>query len=247
MQKRIKILGVPFDTATLSEVIEWIEKKILENGQIHIATPNPEIVLEAQKNPVLKKILEKTHLNIPDGIGIILASKGKIKSRVTGTDVMEKILIKSSEPHSPLFQKKIFLLGAVENVAEKVQKKFTEQLKEIKITGTESGSPMAIDEERLIKKINESGAEILFVAYGAPAQEIWIEKNLPKLNIKFAMGVGGAFDFFAEIKKRAPKWMQKYGLEWLYRLIQEPKRAKRIYNAVIKFPILVLRDAFWNE
>lgn len=249
MQKKIVILGVPFDDVTLQTAVKKSEEMIEKNGQFQIATPNPEMVLEAQKNEKFLKILQSTALNIPDGIGIVWASKwlsfrGKAASlseRVTGTDLMEKIIKKSSEKSSPLFQKKIFLLGAAERVAEKTKKIFEKKFPEIRITGCESRTPDKKDEENLIQKINDSQTEILFVAYGAPEQELWIARNLHKMpKVKIAIGVGGAFDFFAGIRKRAPKWMQKTGIEWLYRVIQEPRRIKRIYNAVIKFPLSFL-------
>ncbi|MEK7545264.1 MAG: WecB/TagA/CpsF family glycosyltransferase [Patescibacteria group bacterium] len=249
MQKKIVILEVPFDQVTLETAVKKVEEMIESEGQFQIATPNPEMVLEARKNEKFLHLLQKTELNIPDGIGIVWASKwlkfrGKddsLPQRVTGTDLMEKILKKSTESSSHLFQKKVFLLGAAEGVAKKTKEIFEKKFPDIQITGFESGTPDEKDEEDLIQKINHSQAKILFVAYGAPKQEFWIARNLHKMPlIKIAIGVGGAFDFFAGIRKRAPDWMQKTGLEWLYRAIQEPRRIKRIYNAVIKFPLAFL-------
>lgn len=258
MEEKTIILGVPFDIVTLKSATEKVEQFSRSNEQIageprtkqfHIATPNPEILLEAQKNKPFRKILQNTALNIPDGIGIIWASywnyfRGKtpkLKERVTGTDLMAKIIEKTNDPSSPLFQKKIFLLGAREGAGAIIKEKFLKKFPAIQISGTYSGSPLPNEEEKIIKLIQNSDAEILFVAFGAPAQEFWIHKNLHKLpKIKIAMGVGGAFNFFANIQKRAPQWMQKSGLEWLFRLIQEPKRIKRIYNAVIRFPVKFL-------
>ena len=112
----------------------------------------------------------------------------------------------------------------------------------LKIVGTHAGSPKIKEEQSIREKIDDSKADFLFVAYGAPKQEIWISRNLKKLEtVKVAVGVGGAFDFVAGKRKRAPKWMQKIGLEWLYRLLQQPTRIKRIYNATIKFSIKVLK------
>lgn len=249
MQKKIVILEVPFDKVTLETAVEKVEEMIEREGQFQIATPNPEMVLEAQKNQNFLHLLQNTELNIPDGIGIILASRwlklrGKSDSlpeRVTGTDLMKKIIEQSTEHSSPLFQRKIFLLGATEGVAQKTKGIFEKKFPDIQITGFESGTPDEKDEDDLIQKINNSQAKILFVAYGAPKQEFWIARNLHKMPlIKIAIGVGGAFDFFAGIRKRAPHWMQKTGIEWLYRVIQEPRRVRRIYNAIIKFPLFFL-------
>lgn len=238
MQKKIKILGIPFDNVTLEEALKEVEKMMSSEDQFHIATPNPEMLLEAQKNEKFRLVLQNTALNIPDGVGIILASiwlRKPLKQRVTGIDLMEKIIEKSKG-------KKIFLLGAAKGVAEKTAEIFQKKFPEVKIAGTHSGSPKVEDEKKIVNKINSSAAEILFVAYGAPAQELWIERNLKKMpTVKIAIGIGGAFDFITGIQKRAPKWMQKIGLEWLYRLLQEPKRTKRIINATIRFPIIFLR------
>ncbi len=155
---------------------------------------------------------------------------------MTGVDLFLSICQKTD--------KKIFLLGAAPGIAEETKKKLEEKFPEIQISGTHAGSPHPTESAEIVSKINKSGAEILFVAYGAPAQEKWIYNNLKKLNtVKIATGIGGAFDFIAGKKQRAPQWMQNLGLEWLYRLKQEPKRIKRIINATIKFPLTVFKKS----
>lgn len=267
-----KILKIRFDKVTLEEAknqaLEW--SKGLEQRQI--CTPNPEMILEAQKNNKFLKVLNHSALNIADGIGILWAAKylsvshqskskiiktikwlysifsialrpsyirSELTERVTGSDLMKSIA-KASPDH----QLKIFLLGAKEGIALKVKEKLSQEYSGIKITGVHSGSPKEKEETEILKRIRESEAQILFVAFGAPSQELWINRNLKKIpNIKVAIGVGGSFDFIAGTKKRAPKWMQKTGLEWLYRLGQEPSRIKRIYKATVKFPMLILRKS----
>ncbi|MEK7085429.1 MAG: WecB/TagA/CpsF family glycosyltransferase [Patescibacteria group bacterium] len=240
MSETVEILGVRFDKVTLEEAANKALEFAKDKEQHYICTPNPEIVLEAQKNEEFSKILNGSAMNIPDGIGIIWAAKYLKKGslqRVTGVDLMEKICEKAAKKNL-----KIFLLGAEEGIAEKVKTILENKYAGLKITGVYSGSPEEKEKNLIIKKINDSGAEILFVAFGAPKQEIWISKNLKNLNnVKLSMGVGGSFDFIACVRKRAPKWMQKIGLEWVYRLIQQPSRSKRIYNATIKFPITVLK------
>ncbi|HBB02991.1 MAG: teichoic acid biosynthesis protein, N-acetylglucosaminyldiphosphoundecaprenol [Candidatus Peregrinibacteria bacterium GW2011_GWF2_38_29] len=259
MSERIFILGVPFDKKTKQEILDILLNWLKEDKKRHIATPNPEFILEAQINSHFKEILNKTDLNIPDGIGILWASsyaqnpkllrgigllisilfhqkscKKILKERVSGADLMLDICEKvTNTPH------KIFLLGAREEIAQKASENLLKHFPALKIVGAYEGNP---DEKNLLEKINDSKADILFVAYGAPKQEIWIHENLPKLtHIKLAMGVGGTFDFIAKSKKRAPKFMRNIGLEWLFRLVQEPKRIKRIWNAVIKFPYTVMK------
>lgn len=262
-----KILKVRIDDVILSEAketaLQWAQGDI----QRVITTPNPEIVLEAQKNHKFLRILNTSDLNIPDGTGLLWAAKylkitknSKLKSirflklifslatiafypkyihselreRVTGADLMQEICKESGN-----LKLKIFLLGAADGVAEKVKTILEEKYPKIQIVGTHVGKANSNENEG-IKKINKSQADILFVAYGAPAQEFWINKNIKKLkNIKLAIGIGGTFDYIAGVRKRSPQWMQKLGLEWLYRLIQQPKRIRRIYNATIKFPLKI--------
>lgn len=264
-----KILKVRFDKTTLDEsgdkVISWAKGKTKRQ----ICTPNPEIILEAQKNSKYLKILNNSDLNVPDGIGIIWANKflqnqSKLKSfkllkwlsslavipfsknkeftRVAGVDLMQSICEKSSKE-----KLKIFLLGAAPGVAESVKRKLVKKYKGIKIVATHSGSPVESEEKEIIKKVDKSNAEILFVAFGAPKQEIWIAKNIKKLkSVKVAMGVGGSFDFLSGMRKRAPRWMQKTGIEWLYRVAQQPTRLKRIFNAIVKFPFKILGSS-WRK
>lgn len=271
MQKeKVEILGVKFDVIDTEKAVELAMDFAKDTHQHYINTPNPEIVLKSLENKELKDILNNSSLNIADGTGILWASKylhstEKTKSklikfakwalslcsipfypkyirtvlpaRVTGTDLMQKICAESAK-----HDLRIFLLGASEGTAEKAKEKLEKKYKDIKIVGTFAGSPKEKDETTIIEKINHHSPVILFVAYGAPAQEFWIKRNLKKLpSIKLAMGVGGAFDFIAGTKRRAPMLARKIGLEWLYRLIQEPKRIRRIYNATIKFPVTVLK------
>lgn len=232
MQKTVKILGVRFDNVTMEQAVKKALAFAGHNQKRYICTPNPEMLLEAQKNRKFLRILNDSNLNVPDGFGIILASKYKkkpLKERVTGTDLMREILLKTD--------KKIFLLGAKESIAEETAKKFPNA----RITGTFAGSPSPQDESKIRKLIDKSEAEILFVAYGAPAQELWIARNMNHLcTVRLSVGVGGAFDFLAGKVKRAPKLMRETGLEWLYRLIKEPRRIRRIYNAVVRFPLKVI-------
>lgn len=237
--ERVHVLEIPFDRITNELAVAMVvdHLKNLKHAPLFIATPNPEMLLEARKNPEFKKILQTTDLNIPDGIGIIFASKiqgTSLLERVTGTDLMQKIC------QNVQLGTRIFLLGAAPGVAEKVKKKLTED-KTLTIVGAFSGTPASSHDKELQKIINDARPDILFVAFGAPKQELWLSRNLPHLpSVKIAMGVGGAFDFIAGIRKRAPRFMQKLGLEWLFRLIIEPSRWRRIYNATIKFPIIFL-------
>lgn len=273
--KRVTILSIPIDRVSLRQATKIAIELANGNKKCQIATPNPEFLLEAQKNPIFLKILQKSKLNIPDGIGLLWASKYQkiaknrrkivkiakwlqsllsvlfrpksirevLAERVTGIDLMQEICKISTENDF-----KIFLLGSKEGIATYAKEVLEKKHKNIKIVGTYSGSPSREYDEKITKMINQAKPNILFVAYGAPAQEIWIDRNIKRLNtVRIAIGVGGAFDFIVGNRKRAPKLMQQLGLEWLFRLIQEPSRIKRIYNAAIKFPITILTHSLKKE
>lgn len=201
-------------------------------------TPNNEMLVEGTKNPAFLKVMQSTALNLPDSTGIIWAARRlgtPLKERVPGVDIV-LALCAALEP-----QDTVFLLGAAPGVAQQAALHLSTQFPQLKIVGTYAGSPTEEDAAEIIQEVNESGAKILLVAYGAPKQDLWIHKHLKNLpNIKIAMGVGGTFDFFAGVRRRAPLPLRKIGLEWLWRLLLEPSRWKRILTAVVVFPWLVL-------
>lgn len=271
MPKIIRILEIKFDKITMQKAVKKALEFAKDKKSHYICTPNPEIILAAQENPKYTEVLNKSDLNIADGIGILWASKFKeitkdnrsnfkifgkwltslssivlypkyirteINERVTGIDLMQNICKQAATQ-----ELKIFLLGAAEGVAEKVKSVLEKNYPGIKIVGIHTGTPRPLMEAEITKKINQTDAQILFIAYGAPAQELWISRNLKKMKtVRLAIGVGGAFDYIARVRKRAPKALQKLGIEWLYRLIQQPVRVKRIYNATVKFPVKILRN-----
>lgn len=254
----ISVLGVPFHATTLEDTLHDLYHAAREEKQIFCATPNPEICLEAQKDSHFRKLLNKTQVSLPDGFGILWAARytsgkssllrwfwtlltpGKtlkespLPERVTGSDVVREL----TAQHKEL---KYFLLGASQEVNEKLSKKLRDQ--GVQVVGNYSGTDTQEMEAVIRPMIDASEAQVLFVAFGAPRQERWIERNLKELkSVRVAMGIGGAFDFLAGKRKRAPKWMQRWGLEWLFRLIIEPRRVKRIFNATVVFPIRVYVD-----
>ena len=160
----------------------------------------------------------------------------KLPSRVTGTDCFQ-LLCKELGPDYP-----VFLLGGAPGIAESAAEILKSRNPRLKIAGTFVGTPTDADASEIIARINASLAAVLFVAFGAPKQELWISKHLSSFtSIRMAMGIGGAFDFVVGKRKRAPRVLQVLGLEWVWRLIQEPRRFRRIWNAVVVFPSLVLR------
>lgn len=244
----IEILNIKISTLNKVEVLNFIKTKLLNNNRIFITTPNPEFLLEANNNKKFKEIINSADLNVPDGVGLIWASSfiktnPILTERIAGSDLTQDIINITKE-----LNVKIFLLGGNSiGQLESIKSKIGENI----VAGCNIGferedwdNNLNYDQDKnnlLLEEINNSEAEIVFVAFGAPKQEYWIYNNLNKLkNIKLAIGIGGTFDFMSGYKKRAPMWMRKIGIEWLFRLIQEPKRIKRIFNAVIIFPIKVL-------
>ncbi len=237
--QRITILDVPIDCVAMPSAIERIRALLADGKKCLVTTPNPEMLVEATRNPSFRTVLQSATLALPDGYGLLLVSRmmGKrIPHRVTGTDTMIALCGLSPSP-------KIFLLGAAEGVAAAAARVLCVRHPHLQIVGTFSGSPEPANDTAITHRINASGATLLFVAFGAPTQELWIARNLPRLtSVRVAMGVGGAFDFVAGKRRRAPVFVQSLHLEWLWRLLQEPSRVLRIWRAVIVFPMLVLTE-----
>ncbi len=200
---------------------------MLDKKQSTIIAVNPEKVMTAQKDPKVKALINESTFQIADGVGILLASKlkkGKITSRVTGVDMMARLLQFAKAENHP-----IYLYGAKKEVVELAAKNIERDYKGISIAGMTDGYEQ--DEAALIERINDSGAKMVFVALGSPKQELWIERNITKLqNVLVFQGVGGSFDVFSGTVKRAPALFRKLGIEWLYRLLSDPRRIKRQLN-----------------
>lgn len=229
------ILGVDVSPLSYEDLKKNIEKDIENNKKSFIVAINPEKILKARKDEKLKELLNNATYEIPDGIGVIYASKlrkGNIKTRITGIDSME-MLCKLSEEK----KYKIFMYGAKEETIKKAKENLEIKFPNIQIVGAINGYEK--DNDKIISSINKSKADIVFVALGSPKQEYWITENMDKVSAKIFQGVGGSFDVFSGNIKRAPKWMQKIGLEWLYRLIKEPKRIFRQIK-LVKFLWLAL-------
>lgn len=239
MKNRVSILGVPVDCVTLTEARDRVLAMSV-SGAHHVMTPNPEMLTEANRNPAFKTLLQSSDLNIPDGAGLLWAARRAgetLPERVTGVDLLSAVTSVVGCPS-------VFLLGAAEGVAEAAADHLRKKNPSLHIAGTYSGSPHENEEQLIVAKINASKAAILFVAYGAPKQDMWIRKNLPKMpSVHVAMGIGGAFDFLAGKRTRAPQVLRYFGLEWLWRLVQEPSRIGRIFTAVVVFPYLVLTQS----
>lgn len=236
---RISLLGIPIDAVTRKEAVQRIHAMLSDPSFHHVMTPNSEMLVEASHNPRFHTLLNQTDLNIADSAGMLWAAKHAgqhLPERVTGVDTVIDLCEELSED-TP-----VFLLGAWGDTAEKTAHVLQKKNPHLNVVGTFAGSTKEADAEAIIQMINNSGAHLLLVAFGAPKQDMWIDKYRDQLiHVRVAMGVGGTFDFIAGVHKRAPQFFQTLGIEWLWRLIREPKRFPRIWRAVVVFPWLVLR------
>ncbi|MDX2140799.1 MAG: WecB/TagA/CpsF family glycosyltransferase [Chloroflexota bacterium] len=236
----LSLLGLPIDAVTYDDWLRLIGEWVAAGDRCHhVCTMNPEFVMIAQQDVNFRNILQRADLRVPDGVGLLWAARRRgrpLPQRVTGSDGVPIIAAAAAQQGW-----RLFLLGAAEGVADKAAAALRRQHPTLQVVGTYSGSPAPQDEDRLVEIVNASGADILFVAFGAPEQDKWIARNLPRLKPKMAMGVGGTFDFIAGIVPRAPLWMQRLGLEWLFRLYLQPWRIGRMLR-LPRFVLAVLLE-----
>ncbi|MCX0378505.1 WecB/TagA/CpsF family glycosyltransferase [Clostridium perfringens] len=231
-----ELLGYKIFSDNKEELLKEIENK----EKVNIISGNPEVLYNGIKNEFLRHSFTKEDaLIIPDGVGTLLAAKVNgidIKEKIAGIEVMNMLLEEARDKNL-----KVFLLGAKEDTLIKCKEKIKENYSGINIVGSNNGFFDLDNCDDLVEKINESKADILFVAMGAPRQEVFIEKYKDKLSCKIFMGVGGSFDVFAGNVNRAPQFMINIGMEWLYRVAKEPWRIKRL-GSIPKFLLLSLKE-----
>lgn len=236
--KKTHVLGVPFDVVTMAEAVEKTKKMLADGGQHFICTPNPEIVMEARQDKELMAILREADMVVPDGIGVVWASKyseTRLTERVAGYDLTQNLMAElAATGHT------FYFFGGAPGVASTAARKMMKKYPGLQVVGIHNGYFDEKEEKRIIQDIKTKSPSILLVGLGAPKQEKWIYDNLRLIGAKVAIGVGGSFDVMAGNVKRAPKVFQKLGLEWFYRLITQPTRWKRMLR-LPKFMLTVLK------
>lgn len=247
--EKFNFYGVGLDLLNTKEALNLCNKYLSENNTNTIFFLNAHYYNLSCENYLYRRILNESTLLLNDGVGVSLGLKFKginEKENMNGTDFIPKVLNLSAQNN-----KKIFLLGAKEEVIKDIPKKLKKKYKNINIVGFRNGYFNKEDEDKIIYEINSSGAEILIVGMGAPLQEIWINNNKNKFkNIKLIIAGGAIFDFLSEKVPRAPKMLRKLKLEWLYRLYLEPKRLFYRYvigNILFFFNIFCNRKSFILE
>ena len=236
--KSVTILGVRIDHVSVADTLAQIMAFMQEPGVHQICTANPEFVMKAQGDQAFLDVLDSAELNLADGIGLVIASRllgQPLPERVPGSTLSYQIAELCAE-HGW----RLYLLGAAPGVADEAAKKLQSLNPDLVIAGTWSGSPAEAENDEIVARINESEADILGVAYGAPNQDKWIARNRENLTtVRVAIGIGGSLDFITGVSIRAPRWVQRLGLEWLHRLIKEPWRWRRML-ALPRFVFAVL-------
>ena len=232
---RTDVLGVGFDNVTKAEAVERALELIDAREGRYVVTPNPEIVMLAKENPALKEALAGADIVLPDGAGIVkgAAILGRpMKEKVPGIDFACGVMARLAERGGS-----VYLFGAKPGVAEAAAETLRTKFPGLVISGTSDG--YFSDDGPIIEKIKDAAPDFLLVCLGAPKQELWMAKEEGKLPLGLMCGLGGSLDVFAGTVKRAPESWQRLGLEWLYRLLKEPRRIGRM----MKLPVFVAEAA----
>jgi len=241
LKRRVRICGIPVDALTMEQTLALIDKAIQDKSPVHHVVVNAAKMVNAQKDEELKKSIVDCDIINADGKSIVWASKFlncALPERVAGIDLMHNLVDMAA-----IKGYKIFLLGAEQEVLEKVVELYRTKYGDQLIAGFRNGYFKKEEEPELAKQIETSRADMLFVAVTSPKKEIFLNTYKHLLNVPFIMGVGGSFDVIAGKTKRAPLWMQNLGMEWFYRVLQEPKRMwKRYLFGNSEFIYLVAKE-----
>lgn len=253
----MQILGVRVDNVSLREAEERARQFLNTPGGHKIFTPNPEMLVKAHSDADFSAILNMGHLNLIDGFGLELACLYKYRKwpkRIPGVDFVVALCKIASE-----MGKSVYLLGSGrDEVARRAGETLAAMFPNLKIVGADAGPEIiesatdwdvdAGKNAEAVARVNRVNPDIIFAAFGMGKQEKWIARNLPALpSVRIAMGVGGSLDYLSGNIRRAPLFLRKIGLEWLYRLFRQPHRLRRIWRAVVLFPWLVLTSKHYYE
>jgi len=222
----VEILGVPVASLTMGEAVEQAERWMDERHGALIATANAEMIMNATRDEELFEILRAADLVVPDGAGTVWAAHHlghEMPERVAGYDLTQELLKRAPEKN-----RRVFFFGSAPGVAEKAKQKAEAMYPGIQIVGVRNGYFSEDEVPAIIRMIREAQPDLLLAALGVPKQEKWLKKYKEKLGVPVSIGVGGTLDVMAGTAKRAPVWMQKAKLEWLFRGILQPKRAGRL-------------------
>jgi N-acetylglucosaminyldiphosphoundecaprenol N-acetyl-beta-D-mannosaminyltransferase len=211
--KPFEILGVRVDGVTYADLLAAVDRFVASRKPKQIVTLNPEMLVTAHADPSFRELLNGADLNVADGVGLVLAARllgHRLPERITGSDGIFRLA-----GHCAAQGFRAYFLGAAPGVAERVAERLAELFPGLRVAGTFAGSPDAAEEGAIVDRVRAAEPDLLFVAYGVPAEETWIARNRERLGVPVMIGVGGTFDFVAGVARRAPAWMRRVGLEWL--------------------------------
>lgn len=237
--RSVRILGVPVHAVTRRQALQVFEGFIASGTPHQVVTVNPEFLVQARSDPAFRACLQAADLALPDGVGLVLASRllgAPLPARVTGADITEDLAALCA-----LRGYRIYFLGGAAGVAEAAAAALQSRYPALQVAGWHAGSPAPECDAAQVQRVRSAAPHVLLVAYGAPAQDVWIRRNLHTLGVPLAMGVGGTFDYLSGRVPRAPAAMRAMGLEWLYRLVRQPWRWRRQLRLPV-FVALVLRQ-----
>ena len=236
----VDLMGVPISTVRLGEAMAWIAAWVGSANTRMVCTVNPEFIMRARRDRAFLRALGRSDMNVPDGIGVVAAarlSRLPITERVAGVDLVQAICEQGGHRGW-----RIFLLGGAPGVADDAASRLKAALPGLRIVGCSSASSDPRFDESTVAEINAAETQILLVAFGAPSQELWMERNLTRLRCGVAMGVGGTLDYLSDRVARAPKLVGEMGFEWAFRLAMQPRRWRRM--AVLPgFALLSFKEA----
>lgn len=235
----VPIYGIPVSKLDMKETVSYLVQAVSERVPHQIITANPIMVMSALENPEYMRIMTSAELVVPDGTGVVWAAErsgNPVKERVAGFDLLHELLRVGESYHW-----RVYLLGSTQEVIRETARRLQIQYPAIIIAGFRDGYFGAAEDQAVVEEIVSTEPDLLFVARGADSQEPWIAKFKAQLAVPIMMGVGGSFDVISGKTRRAPKAFQKLRMEWLYRLLKEPTRYRRML-ALPKFALKVLRD-----
>ncbi|MDZ7724650.1 MAG: WecB/TagA/CpsF family glycosyltransferase [candidate division KSB1 bacterium] len=243
---RINLLGCPVDHMSISGCVQRLESAIIEKRQCHIVVINAAKLVKAQSDPDLRDVLWNADLVGADGVPIVWASRlmgDPLPGRVNGTDLMEKLIRLAAQKGYT-----IYFLGARQAVLKSAIDYVQTVFPNLNIAGYRHGYFETMnDEEETVLSINKADPDILLLGMGTPMKENWVKRHKNDLNVRVIHGVGGSFDILGGATRRAPRWMQETGLEWLFRLILEPRRMWKRYCITNTVFIFLMGKLAWNR
>lgn len=237
----LQLLGIRIDNLPRQQALDQLAAFAISGKPHHVVTVNPEFVIQAQECPEFAKALNAADLALADGAGLALGARllgQRLAERIPGVDLIDDLAERAAAANQ-----RMFLLGAAPGVAAAAALTLQHRHPGLIIAGTFAGSPAQAGEDGIVARITEARPHYLFVAFGSPQQDLWLRRNLSRLDVPVCMGVGGAFDYLSGRVPRAPRWMRLAGLEWAYRLAREPWRWRRMLR-LPRFLALVALQRF---